>query len=168
MHNANIGWWKADIQDADYIYYGPIASLLGLEEGGCISFENFNKRILREEQPHTTVRSFDNIQQTNETVYLLDTVKGPTWVRSKICMQKTDENGKTKIYGIAEIQDAPYMSSATQMLRQREQLLHNIYKHLPVGIEVYNTDGVLTDLNDKELEMFHLQQKRRLAGYQYI
>ena len=47
MHNANIGWWKADIQDADYIYYGPIASLLGLEEGGCISFENFNKRILR-------------------------------------------------------------------------------------------------------------------------
>jgi hypothetical protein len=27
MHNANIGWWKADIQDADYIYYGPIASL---------------------------------------------------------------------------------------------------------------------------------------------
>ena len=25
MHNANIGWWKADIQDADYIYYGPIA-----------------------------------------------------------------------------------------------------------------------------------------------
>ena len=164
MHNANIGWWKADIQDADYIYYGPIASLLGLEEGGCISFENFNKRILREEQPHTTVRSFDNIQQTNETVYLLDTVKGPTWVRSKICMQKTDENGKTKIYGIAEIQDGPYMSSATQMLRQREQLLHNIYKHLPVGIEVYNTDGVLTDLNDKELEMFHLQQKEDLLG----
>ena len=164
MHNANIGWWKADIQDADYIYYGPIASLLGLEEGGCISFENFNKRILREEQPHTTVRSFDNIQQTNETVYLLDTVKGPTWVRSKICMQKTDENGKTKIYGIAEIQDAPYMSSATQMLRQREQLLHNIYKHLPVGIEVYNTDGVLTDLNDKELEMFHLQRKEDLLG----
>ena len=36
MHNANIGWWKADIQDADYIYYGPIASLLGLEEGGCM------------------------------------------------------------------------------------------------------------------------------------
>lgn len=164
MHNANIGWWKADIQDADYIYYGPIASLLGLEEGGCISFENFNKRILKEEQPHTTVRSFDNIQQTNETVYLLDTVKGPTWVRSKICMQKTDENGKTKIYGIAEIQDGPYMSSATQMLRQREQLLHNIYKHLPVGIEVYNTDGVLTDLNDKELEMFHLQRKEDLLG----
>ena len=79
-------------------------------------------------------------------------------------MQKTDENGKTKIYGIAEIQDAPYMSSATQMLRQREQLLHNIYKHLPVGIEVYNTDGVLTDLNDKELEMFHLQRKEDLLG----
>lgn len=83
---------------------------------------------------------------------------------AKSVCKKTDENGKTKIYGIAEIQDGPYMSSATQMLRQREQLLHNIYKHLPVGIEVYNTDGVLTDLNDKELEMFHLQRKEDLLG----
>ncbi len=111
-----------------YVYSEYISRLLGLEEDGFISFENFNKRILREEQPHTTIHSFDNIQQTNEAVYLLNTIKGPVWMRSKICMQKTDENGNSKIYGIAEMQDGPYMSSATQMLRQRELLLHNIYK----------------------------------------
>jgi len=164
MRNANMGWWEADVQDASYICSEYIASLLGLKEDGYISFEDFNKRILKEEQPHTTAHSFYNMQQMNEAVYLLDSVKGPVWVRSKACMQKTDEKGHTKIYGIAEIQDGPYMSSASQVLQQRERLLHNIYKNLPVGIELYNIDGVLIDLNDKELEMFHLRRKEDLLG----
>ena len=164
MRNANMGWWEADVQDASYICSEYIANLLGLKEDGYISFEDFNKRILKEEQPHTTSHSFYNMQQMNEAVYLLDSVKGPVWVRSKACMQKTDEKGHTKIYGIAEIQDGPYMSSASQVLQQRERLLHNIYKNLPVGIELYNIDGVLIDLNDKELEMFHLRRKEDLLG----
>lgn len=164
MRNADMGWWEADVQNASYICSEYIADLLGLKEDGFISFEDFNKRILKEEQPHTTAHSFQNIQQTNEAVYLLDTVKGPIWIRSKACMQKTDENGNNKIYGIAEVQDGPYMSSASQVLQQRERLLHNIYKNLPVGIELYNIAGVLIDLNDKELEMFHLQRKEDLLG----
>lgn len=91
MRNANMGWWEADVQDASYICSEYIASLLGLKEDGYISFEDFNKRILKEEQPHTTAHSFYNMQQMNEAVYLLDSVKGPVWVRSKACMQKTDE-----------------------------------------------------------------------------
>ena len=164
MRNADMGWWEADVQNASYICSEYIADLLGLKEDGFISFEDFNKRILKEEQPHTTAHSFQNIQQTNEAVYLLDTVKDPIWIRSKACMQKTDENGNNKIYGIAEVQDGPYMSSASQVLQQRERLLHNIYKNLPVGIELYNIAGVLIDLNDKELEMFHLQRKEDLLG----
>lgn len=164
MRNANMGWWEADLQSASYICSEYISELLGLKEDGFISFEDFNKRIMKEEQPPTTVYSFENIQQTQEAVYLLDTAKGPMWVRSKICMQKTDEHGNTKIYGIAEVQDGPNMSSASQTLQQRERLLHNIYKNLPVGIELYNIQGTLIDLNDKELEMFHLQQKEDLLG----
>lgn len=164
MRNANMGWWEADLQSESYVCSEYISKLLGLKEDGFISFEDFNKRILKEEQPHTTIHSFDNIQQTNEAVYLLNTTKGPVWMRSKICMQKNDGKGNSKVYGIAEVQDGPYMSSASQLLQQRELLLHNIYKNLPVGIELYNMQGVLTDLNDKELEMFHLQQKEDLLG----
>ena len=164
MRNANMGWWEADLQSESYVCSEYISKLLGLKEDGFISFEDFNKRILKEEQPHTTIHSFDNIQQTNEAVYLLNTTKGPVWMRSKICMQKNEGKGNSKVYGIAEVQDGPYMSSASQLLQQRELLLHNIYKNLPVGIELYNMQGVLTDLNDKELEMFHLQQKEDLLG----
>ena len=56
------------------------------------------------------------------------------------------------------------MSSASQALQERNRLLHNIYKYLPVGIELYNREGILIDMNDKEQEMFHLKQKEDLLG----
>lgn len=107
MRNANMGWWEADLQSESYVCSEYISKLLGLKEDGFISFEDFNKRILKEEQPHTTIHSFDNIQQTNEAVYLLNTTKGPVWMRSKICMQKNEGKGNSKVYGIAEVQDGP-------------------------------------------------------------
>lgn len=164
MTNANMGWWEADLKTESYICSEYISRLLGLDEDGTISFKDFNKRILKEEQRHTTTHSFDNIRQTQETVYLLNTVEGPTWIRSKICLQRTDENGNVKVYGIAETQDDPDMSSASQALQERNRLLHNIYKYLPVGIELYNREGILIDMNDKEQEMFHLKQKEDLLG----
>jgi signal transduction histidine kinase len=164
MTNANMGWWEADLTTKSYTCSEYISQLLGLDADGIISFDDFNKRILKEEQRHVTSHSFDNIQQMPEVVYLLDTVKGATWVRSKVCLQKSDENGHAKVYGIAEVQDGPNMSLASQALQQREQTLHNIYKHLPVGIELYNQQGILVDMNDKELEMFHLRQKEDLLG----
>ena len=164
MTNANMGWWEADLKTESYICSEYISRLLGLDEDGTISFKDFNKRILKEEQRHTTTHSFDNIRQTQETVYLLNTVEGPTWIRSKICLQRTDENGNVKVYGIAETQDGPDMSSASQALQERNRLLHNIYKYLPVGIELYNREGLLIDMNDKEQEMFHLKQKEDLLG----
>lgn len=164
MSYANIGWWIADLNNEVYTCSEYISGLLGLGKDGIISFENFNKRILNEGQRHTSVHSFDTANQKQETVYLLDTIKGPVWVRSKICMQKSEDNGTTKIYGIAEIQDGPDMSSASQALQQSERLSHNIYKNLPVGIELYNIDGVLTNINDKELEMFHLEQEHDILG----
>lgn len=97
-------------------------------------------------------------------MYLLHTPHGEVWIRSKICFQETDEEGNTKIYGIAETQDGPHMASAYQALQNSERILHNIYKNLPVGIELYNKDGYLLDLNKKELEMFHITHKEKVIG----
>lgn len=160
---ANMGWWEANLANETYVCSEYISNLLGLDESGVISFEDFNRRILQEEQRHTTVHSFD-VQQMPETVYLLDTVKGPVWVRSKISFQITNEKGNTLIYGVAETQDGPDMATAYQALQRSERLLHNIYKYLPVGIELYSKDGILIDLNDKELEMFHLNNKKDILG----
>ena len=164
LNKANMGWWEADLKTESYVCSEFISRLLGIDEDGVISFEDFNKRILREDQHHTTSYSFDKLQQSIEEVYLLDTPHGEVWIRSKICFQETDEEGNTKIYGIAETQDGPHMASAYQALQNSERILHNIYKNLPVGIELYNKDGYLLDLNKKELEMFHITHKEKVIG----
>lgn len=163
MANANMGWWKANLSTANYECSDFIVELLGLDQTGVISFEDFNKRIQKEEQLSTTVHSY-GVYQRPEVVYLLDTVKGAVWVRSKVCFQETDEDGNEIIYGISEVQDGPDMASAYQALQYSERLLSNIFKYLPIGIELYNMDGVLVDLNDKELEMFHIEKKEDVLG----
>ena len=164
LNKANMGWWEADLKTESYVCSEFISRLLGIDEDGVISFEDFNKRILREDQHHTTSYSFDKLQQSIEEVYLLHTPHGEVWIRSKICFQETEEEGNTKIYGIAETQDGPRMASAYQALQNSERILHNIYKNLPVGIELYNKDGYLLDLNKKELEMFHITHKEKVIG----
>ena len=163
MANANMGWWKANLSTANYECSDFIVELLGLDQTGVISFEDFNKRIQKEEQHSATFHSF-GVYQWPEVVYLLDTVKGSVWVRSKVCFQETDEDGNEIVYGISEVQDGPDMASAYQALQYSERLLSNIFKYLPIGIELYDMDGVLVDLNDKELEMFHIEKKEDVLG----
>lgn len=163
MANANMGWWKANLSTANYECSDFIVELLGLDQTGIISFEDFNKRIQKEEQHSATFHSF-GVYQWPEVVYLLDTVKGSVWVRSKVCFQETDEDGNEVIYGISEVQDGPDMASAYQALQYSERLLSNIFKYLPIGIELYDMDGGLVDLNDKELEMFHIEKKEDVLG----
>lgn len=163
MANANMGWWKANLSTANYECSDFIVELLGLDQTGVISFEDFNKRIQKEEQLSTTIHSY-GVYQRPEVVYLLDTVKGAVWVRSKVCFQETDEDGNEIVYGISEVQDGPDMASAYQALQYSERFLSNIFKYLPIGIELYDMDGVLVDLNDKELEMFHIEKKEDVLG----
>lgn len=49
-------------------------------------------------------------------------------------------------------------------LDHSEKILRNIYKNLPVGIELYDKNGILIDMNDKELEIFGLSNKEDALG----
>ncbi|MEQ2409858.1 ATP-binding protein [Bacteroides ovatus] len=164
MNKANIGWWEADLKAETYKCSELISQLLGIGEDGLISFEDFNKRILKEDQGYATFPSFDKVQQTVEEIYLFDTPKGHVWIRSKACFQETDENGNTKVYGIAETQEGIHIASAHQALQNSERILHNIYKNLPVDIELYDKDGQMVDLNKKDMEMFRISNKEDILG----
>lgn len=48
--------------------------------------------------------------------------------------------------------------------RLEKVYLQNIYKNLPAGIELYDKDGFMTDLNDKEMEIFGLRHKEDVIG----
>lgn len=120
------------------------------ESNARVSVINEEKPLSgRSEQPHTTVHSFDNFQQTPETVYLLQTLKENVWIRSQICFQEKNQERKNQIYGLIEVQEVPEMASG--FTTQRTNSLQHLQKPAgPVGIELYNKDGILIDINDKE------------------
>lgn len=49
-------------------------------------------------------------------------------------------------------------------LDNSEKILRNIYKNLPAGVELYDKDGYLVDINDKEPEIFGLSDKHEALG----
>ena len=58
--------------------------------------------------------------------------------------------------------------TALNALQTNEAILRNIYTKLPVGIEIYDREGKLLDLNDKELEIFGLQCKEDALGINFF
>lgn len=53
---------------------------------------------------------------------------------------------------------------AHEALNRSEKELRNIYKNIPVGIEIYDREGKLRDLNKKDIEIFGLRNKEQVLG----
>ena len=164
MDHANMGWWEADMKSEVYYCSEFIAKLLELGDDGMISFTDFNKRVLKENLRHSHTTLFEKVQMTDDAVYLLSTSKGTVWVRSKVCYYETDESGNTKVYGISEVEDHADNASIYKALQDSERILNNIYNNIPIGIELYDKDGYMIDLNRKDMEMFYISAKEDIIG----
>ena len=53
---------------------------------------------------------------------------------------------------------------AHEALDRSEKILRNIYTNIPVGIELYDENGYLVDLNNKDVEIFGLKNKEAVLG----
>lgn len=62
------------------------------------------------------------------------------------------------------------MVDSTEILRvhraqdRSEKLLRNIFTNTPVGIEIYDKDGFLIDINNKDMEIFGVTTKEEVLG----
>lgn len=65
---------------------------------------------------------------------------------------------------VALFTDITERMKTLEALRRNEETLRNIYKNIPVGIEIYDKDGFLLDLNDIESEMFGFERKEDVIG----
>lgn len=61
-------------------------------------------------------------------------------------------------------QDLTDVVKASTALRRSEETLKNLFKTLPVGVEIYDKEGVLIDINDQEREMFGFKDKESVIG----
>lgn len=56
------------------------------------------------------------------------------------------------------------MARINEALDRGEKLLRNIYTNIPVGIELYDKDGYLVDINKKDVEIFGLRSPKDALG----
>lgn len=64
--------------------------------------------------------------------------------------------------------DVTEMRRTYMALDHSEKLLRNIFSNIPVGVEIYNKEGVLIDLNNKDLEIFGVKDKTETLGVNFF
>lgn len=85
-------------------------------------------------------------------------------------MKKTGLQYRLTLYSpgenevVALFTDITEQMEAMKALRHSEETLRNIYKNIPVGIEIYDKNGDLLDLNDIESEIFGFARKEDVIG----
>ncbi len=63
--------------------------------------------------------------------------------------------------------DVTEMRRTYMALDRSEKLLRNIFSNIPVGVEIYNKDGILIDLNNKDMEIFGVKDKSSTIGVNF-
>lgn len=130
----------------------------------CIFFNVEEKDVLNsrgsETEPHVLderLRYFDRIAQTKGVRNNVLTVTGDRYFDNTIYSVERDEV-------IILIKDITESTMAARALRKSEATLQNIYNNIPVGIEMYDKDGFLISINDKEQEIFGFEKREDVLG----
>ncbi|MFR0836466.1 MAG: PAS domain S-box protein, partial [Barnesiella sp.] len=53
---------------------------------------------------------------------------------------------------------------ASRAMDRSEKLFRNVFANIPVGVEIYDKNGTLTDLNNKDMEIFGIVKKSDVLG----
>lgn len=64
--------------------------------------------------------------------------------------------------------DVTEMRRTYMALDHSEKLLRNMFSNIPVGVEIYDPDGVLLDLNTKDMEIFGVSRKEDVVGVNFF
>lgn len=57
---------------------------------------------------------------------------------------------------------------AYSAMDRSEKLFRNIFANIPAGVEIYDKDGILTDLNNKDMEIFGVSAKEDALGLNFF
>ena len=74
--------------------------------------------------------------------------------------------GKDEIVGL--FLDSTGSVQANRALDRSEKLFQNIFANIPAGVEIYDKDGYLIDLNNKDLEIFGVENKSDVIGVNFF
>ena len=166
LDRAEVGLWEADFVQRGYICSDYLMSIFG-KKGNNLSFFEFYY-IIREDFRDLITTDFLSIQSvdTNEQIFPIITPTGEKWVRSRLCERKLNNGVCVKALGILQILPNFKLKEEkiSKMIDHNEMIFRKLYVNLPVGVELYDRDGYLIDLNAKDMEIFGIRSKKDVLG----
>lgn len=166
LDRAEVGLWEADFVQRSYICSDYLMSISG-KKGNNLSFFEFYY-IIREDFRDLITTDFLSIQSvdTNEQIFPIITPTGEKWVRSRLCERKLNNGVCVKALGILQILPNFKLKEEkiSKMIDHNEMIFRKLYVNLPVGVELYDRDGYLIDLNAKDMEIFGIRSKKDVLG----
>ena len=166
LDRAGVGLWEADFVQRSYICSDYLMSIFG-KKGNNLSFFEFYY-IIREDFRDLITTDFLSIQSvdTYEQIFPIITPTGEKWVRSRLCERKLNNGVCVKALGILQILPNFKLKEEkiSKMIDHNEMIFRKLYVNLPVGVELYDRDGYLIDLNAKDMEIFGIRSKKDVLG----
>ena len=166
LDRAEVGLWEADFVQRSYICSDYLMSIFG-KKGNNLSFFEFYY-IIREDFSDLITTDFLSIQSvdTYEQIFPIITPTGEKWVRSRLCERKLNNGVCVKALGILQILPNFKLKEEkiSKMIDHNEMIFRKLYVNLPVGVELYDRDGYLIDLNAKDMEIFGIRSKKDVLG----
>ena len=85
---------------------------------------------------------------------------------SRLCERKLNNGVCVKALGILQILPNFKLKEEkiSKMIDHNEMIFRKLYVNLPVGVELYDRDGYLIDLNAKDMEIFGIRSKKDVLG----
>ena len=166
LDRAEVGLWEADFVQRSYICSDYLMSIFG-KKGNNLSFFEFYY-IIREDFRDLITTDFLSIQSvdTYEQIFPIITPTGEKWVRSRLCERKLNNGVCVKALGILQILPNFKLKEEkiSKMIDHNEMIFRKLYVNLTVGVELYDRDGYLIDLNAKDMEIFGIRSKKDVLG----
>lgn len=166
LENAQVGWWEANFHHRDFTCSDNLARLLGKKTGSLTFFDFYY--LIREDFRDLITSDFLSLQTADgyEQVFPVNTPSGEKWVRSKLCKRELDDTGHVKGFGMMQLLPDFELKNEkiNETLGHNEMIFRNLYTNLPVGVEVYDRDGFLVDMNTKDMEIFGVKSKKDVLG----
>ncbi len=97
-----------------------------------------------------------------------------SYVEGDICADPGDRYLHYVLYSTGEDEitgfflDQTEIHQAHETIQRNEKLLRNIFDNIQVGVELYDPDGRLVDINNKDMEIFGVFRKEDAVGLNFF
>lgn len=102
--------------------------------------------------------------------FLLDVLENGSFKETDMFFERTGKICRVVVYSpeqdevVSLFMDCTDAVQAHQALDRSEKLFKNIFANIPAGVEIYDTEGTLVDINNKDMEIFGVRDKADVLG----